>query len=399
MKRKTLVGITLTALVLTGCTAQEESYYVQNKDDAYYDMGYNVYENGLIYTQTSASGKQAYFLDYETMNSVPLCNKPNCTHGSASCISKLAFSSSLLSVIHQDYVYWFSTDWEIVDSEDGKSQEPEILTKCMRAQISTGEVETFAEIEGVFMNSAIDMVIADDVLYIIGSYEMQQDEDGTWWGAGRSGAQYLYSIDLQTAEVQNHGRVNDSPYAENSWMHGSSVFSEVQIDGIYNGKLYMHYQYVDDPQIMIDFINRNEPEIPDDFPWLYENKCFDLETGEMTVSDLPYAWWIYDNTYVYLEDDTFYVMDESGDSVAAPNIKEDDIYNVTLVNDKLWKCTSGGGFDPKTGEEITLADKYTDFGAWVMDYVNDRYVVQYFDEDYKIQFDFVTEEELRGEQE
>ena len=41
MKRKTLVGITLTALVLTGCTAQEESYYVRNKDDAYYDMGYN----------------------------------------------------------------------------------------------------------------------------------------------------------------------------------------------------------------------------------------------------------------------------------------------------------------------------------------------------------------------
>ena len=84
MKRKTLVGITLTALVLTGCTAQEESYYVRNKDDAYYDMGYNVYENGLVYTQSGASGKQAYFLDYETMNSVPLCNKPNCTHGSAS---------------------------------------------------------------------------------------------------------------------------------------------------------------------------------------------------------------------------------------------------------------------------------------------------------------------------
>ena len=41
MKRKTLVGITLTALVLTGYTAQEELYYVQNKDDAYYDMGYN----------------------------------------------------------------------------------------------------------------------------------------------------------------------------------------------------------------------------------------------------------------------------------------------------------------------------------------------------------------------
>lgn len=399
MKRKTLVGITLTALVLTGCTAQEESYYVRNKDDAYYDMGYNVYENGLVYTQSGASGKQAYFLDYETMNSVPLCNKPNCTHGSASCISKLAFSSSPLSVIHQDYVYWFSTDWEIVDSEDGKSQEPEILTKCMRAQISTGEAETFAEIEGVFMNSAINMAIVDDVLYIIGSYEMQQDEDGTWGGAGRSGAQYLYTIDLQTAEVQNHGRVNDSPYAENSWMYGSSVFPEVQIDGIYNGKLYVHYQYVDDPQIMIDFINSSEPEIPDDFPWLYENKCFDLETGEMTVSDLPYAWWIYDNTYVYLEDGTFYVMDESGASVPAPNIKEDDFYNITLVNGKLWKCTSGGGFDPKTGEEITLADKYTDFGAWVMDYVNDRYVVQYFDEDYNIQFDFVTEEELRGEKE
>lgn len=396
MKQNVFAFILLTVFCLTGCAAMEKQYYIQNKGTAYYDMSYNVYENGLIYQENY---DKAYFLDYETMSSVPLCNKPNCTHNNASCISNLCLSSSAMTFVYQDYIYWFTTDYSVIDKEDGQSQDVEILTKCMRAMISTGEVETFTEIEGVFMNHAIDLAIADDRLYIIGSREMYQDEDGTWSGASRSREQYLYSINLKTAEVVMHSHINDSPYAENNWIHGSSVFSEVEIDGIYNGKLYMHYQYVEDPQVMIDIVNSMEPADFNEIPWKYENKCFDIETGEITISELPYAWWICDDTYVYFENDSFYVMDKEGNTTQASNIKKDDWHNITFVNGRLWKCTGGGGFDPKTGEEITISDKYTEFGAWIMDYVNDKYIVQYYDKNYNMQFDFVTEEELRGEQE
>ncbi|WP_295214843.1 hypothetical protein [Ruminococcus sp.] len=396
MKRQIFTGITAAALCLTGCgTSEKESGYIRNKETAYYDMSYNVYDNGLIY---QVNYDQAYFLDYETMSSIPLCNKPNCTHSSASCISNLCLSSSPMTFVYQDYVYWFTSDSQIVDSEDGKTQRVEVLTKCMRAALSTGEVETFVEIPDVFMNSQIDMVIVGNVLYIIGGEEYHQEENGIWAGYGRSGPQYLYTINLETAQAENHGRVNDSPYAEYNWSFGGSVHSEVEIDGVYEGKIYMHYWYVDDPQLIMDAVNNKSFfDAQKEIPWQYENKCYDPKTGEMTVSDLPYAWWICDDTYVYLEGDTFYVMDQDGNAVPAPNIQKNGSYDITFVNGKLWKCTSGGGFDPKTGEVISLAEPYTADGTWILDYVNDEYVVQYYDADYNIQFDFVNEEELRGE--
>lgn len=391
MKQKIFTFAFLTIFCLTGCSAQEKQSYIQNKETAYYDIGYNVYENGLLYT---TGQNQACFLDYKTMNSVPLCNKPNCTHRDNSCISKLCLSVSSLTFVYNDHIYWFTSDYKITDAKDGKSQNAEIHTKCMRSVLNTGEAEPFAEIDGVFMNHQIDLAIVWDTLYIIGSRELYQNEDGTWGGFSRSREQYLYSLNLETAEVKNYGQINDLPYAENNWIHGSSIYSEVEIDGIYNDKLYMHYQYVKAPQIIIDFINSDrksdeEPEIP----WLYENKCLDLKTYEISVSDLPYAWWIQDNTYIYREDEAFFVMDENGNAVAADNMPDNKCYDFTFVNGKLWKCSSGNGFDPKTGEEFILNNKYSHFGAKVMDYVDGQYIVKYYDNG-NIAFDFVSEENL-----
>lgn len=398
MKKLRLFAMLLASACLTGCISSDnDDSFIQNKDNAYYDIGYNVYENGLLYLQSAQIGNELSFLDYESMCCIPLCNKPNCTHTSSDCISKFAFSESQMSFVYQDYIYWFTTDYRVIDKENGQSQDVEILTKCMRAMISTGEVETFIEIEGVFMNHAIDLAIANDRLYIIGSREMYQDEDGTWRGVSRSREQYLYSINLKTADVVMHSHINDSPHAENNWIHGGSVFSEVEIDGIYNGKLYMHYQYVEDPQVMIDIVNSMEPADFNEIPWKYENKCFDIETGEITISELPYAWWISDNTYIYQKNGVFYVMDEFGKSVAAPNITDDGIFNITYVNGIIWKCTGGGGFDPETEDEIIIADKYVNGDGKVMDYVNGNYVIQYYDENYNLCFDFVAEEELLGE--
>ena len=118
-------------------------------------MSYNVYENGLLYTVPNASGTQACFLDYETMNGVPLCNKPNCTHSDSSCVSNLCAGSFMVPVIYHDYVYWFASNYEIVDSQDGKSQTADMHTKCMRARLDTGLTETFAEIDGVMYSASV----------------------------------------------------------------------------------------------------------------------------------------------------------------------------------------------------------------------------------------------------
>lgn len=384
---------------LTACQSKEEQYHIKTKNSAYYDMSYNVYENGLLYTASKTAGTQACFLDYETMNGVPLCNKPNCTHSDLSCISNLCSGEFFVPVIYKDCIYWFTSNYKIVDSDDGKSQKPEIKTQCMKAVLDTGAVETFAEIDDVFMNSAIDLIVDKDKLYIIGSREMYQDPvDRTWSSFGRSGEQYLYSINLDSAEVHNYGRINDSPYAENNWIHGASLFSEVKMEGIYNNKLYMYYRYVEDPKIIIDYLNTDWIENGNprkDIPWIIENKCLDLKTGEITISDLPYAWCIGENHYVYEENGRFFILDENGEKTEAENMYDNDTYDFTFVNGKLWKGSINQGFDTKTIEKLSLSDKYVDKGAYVMDFVNGQYIVSYYGND-EFKFDRVSEENLIG---
>lgn len=399
MKRLICILLTFASAFFISCEKQDTEYHIKNKDTAFYDMAYNVYENGLLYTVSQTSGTQAYFLDYETMNSTPLCNKPNCTHTDSSCISGLCAGAFLVPVIYQDSVYWFTSDYKIVDSDDGKSQEAEIKTKCMKAKLDTGTVEIFAEIDGVFMNHAIDLIIDNEKLYIIGSREIYQNPiDGTWGGFSRSGEQYLYSINLESAEVQNYGQINDSPYAENNWIHGASIFSEVKMGGIYNNKLYMYYRYVEDPQIIIDYLNTDwmqDGNPRKDIPWIIENKCIDLETGEITVSDLPYAWCTGENFYVYEDNGTFYILDQNGEKTAAPNMYDNETYDFTVVNGKLWKGSINQGFDFKTGNEFVLAEKYCNSDAMIMDFINDQYIVKYY-ENGELNFDMVSESNLIG---
>ncbi|MGN0622136.1 MAG: hypothetical protein ACI4I9_09735 [Porcipelethomonas sp.] len=304
-----------------------------------------------------------------------------------------------MPVIYQDSVYWFTSDYKITDSDDGKSQEAEIKTKCMKAKLDSGTVEIFAEIDGVFMNSAIDLIIDNEKLYIIGSREVYQDPvDGTWGGFSRSGEQYLYSINLNSAEVHNYGQINDSPYAKYNWSYGASIFSEVKMGGIYNNRLYMSYRYVEDPKIITDYldtdwVNNGNPR--KDIPWIIENKCIDLETGEITVSDLPYAWCTRENFYVYEDNGTFYILDENGKKTAAKNMYDNDTYDFTVVNGKLWKGSIGQGFDIKTGNEFVLAEKYCNSDAMIMDFINDQYIVKYY-ENGELKFDMVSESNLIG---
>ena len=102
---------------------------------------------------------------------------------------------------------------------------------------------------------------------------------------GAASAQYLYSINLDSAEVQNYGLINDAPTAKYNWSYGASLWSEVKMEGIYHDKLYLYYRYVKDPQIIIDYLNTDwvENGSPrNDIPWIIENKCLDLKTGEIT---------------------------------------------------------------------------------------------------------------------
>ncbi|MBQ8010606.1 MAG: hypothetical protein IJ265_03545 [Oscillospiraceae bacterium] len=400
MKRKSCLAVIalLTAFGMAGCSENHSAdYSIQTPETSLYAYGENMYGNGMLYTIMNTA-EQAYFLDYSTMQGIPLCNMPNCTHQS-SCVSNQC-TSSLVQVVYQDNLYYFDGSWEIVDAEDGMSQSVEVKCQCKRADLTTGEIEVIAELEGVDMSHATEAVLDGNMLYIIGSYSAYQSPDGTWAYTGSGGKQYLYSIDLNSGETTDYGLVNDSPYAGNNRVvDGNSthtLYDTVTIDGVYDGKIYMHYQYVEDQQELINFLHNNGDvlvAIHTEVPWMFENKCFDLEEKTLNKSELPYAQDIAEETYIYRENGTYTILTEDGDTIAA-GMERANADSMTYVNGKLWELNVANcGFDAATGETLEIADRYLNCGARVMDYVNNQYIVQYFGES-GMMFDLVSEVNL-----
>lgn len=390
---------------LCSCGNSSTKAVIQNYPIHYYVMHANTYQNGCIYTTITESGTNiAHFVDYETLQSVPLCNKPNCTHSNESCLSYQCVSTSALPVIYQDQIYWFETDSQIVEEKDGKSTDYQFDTTCYYANLKTGEKKVFVEIPDVSMKDAVEMVIADDILYVIGCDQAYQTENGAWMEISCCGDQYLYAINLKTAEVKNYGLINDAPTAYYNWTLDYAIFFNVQLTGIYQNKLYFSYRYVDKKSDLTDYFSHVDFDDPNwsladvdaSVPWNRINKCLNLKTGEIEISDLPMAEIIGDGDYVYY-DGTFCVMDQDGNVARSPGIVRDSYHNQTFVNGKFWKGSQNVCFDPKTGEDIPLAAQYQGKDITVLDLYKGNYIIQYYgenDDNVEYRFESVPEDKL-----
>lgn len=392
-------------LVFGGCNNQQNPIdaVIQNYPNHHYISHANTYQNGSIETVYEDSTNAAYFLDYETMQLVPLCNKPNCTHKGSECLAHQCVSNSIMPVVYQDDLYWFHTTSQIVDAEDGQSTDYVFHTTLYRAALSDGEVEAFAEISGLSMKDAIEMVISDGVLYVIGCDQAFQDENGTWTEVSNCGDQYLYAIDLDTAEVKNYGLINDAPTAYYNWTTaGGGMYFEVRLQGIYQNKLYMSYRYVDDRTELTDYFDSIDYDDPNwswtsaetEINWHRVNKCLNLETGKMENSDLPCAILIENDHYIYMENGKYFVLCENGESLQSPGMEWDDFVGITFQGGKLWKGSQDICFDPEKNADIPFAEQYQGKKLIVLDYVQGKYIIRYVNDDGETIFEAVAEEEL-----
>ncbi len=378
-----------SSLCLCGCSNEkptESNYSIQTPTEFVSEYEYDRYDNGLLYHD----GDTLCFLDYNTMQGTPVCNKPNCTHKDTSCIAKLCSTAQCDPVIYKDNAYYFTATDEIVDSENGSSQTYQIHTKCMRANLHSGEVETFAEFEGLNPTGYMKTVVSGNTLYFICSDgNPVQKDNGSWSYRISGGKQYLCSLNLDDGSFQQIGLINDSPYAKNNTIIiGNSVntiYDSVEISGIYQDKIYMHYRYVENQQ---DLIEASETygamldKLYDEeyVPWVVVNRCYDLNTGDLSTSDLPYAKVIADNTYVYwdIESEQYIIRDADNTEFSAAGMKK--AYKPYLINGKLWSFIENEFYtaqcfdiEEKKVYPLKLSESTERI---VMDYVNDKYIVR-----------------------
>ena len=398
-------------IALAGCSDLESShnaqeYMITNRVPIMVSAGRNVYDNGLVYHQ----GSIAMFLDFATMQSMPICNKPNCTHSDSTCVAKscVANTNTIEPIIYHDKIYYFTSTNKIVDADDGKSQSFSIHSTCFCSNIKTGETETFLQFDNYDPTGSVNSVLIDSKWYFIASDDNAYRRNDGSWSYGMGGKQYLCCIDLETADFQNYGLVNDSPFAEyNNIREGNytgTFNAQVMIEGVYDNKIYMYYQYVTDQNELINVLESSENPLQavwTDVPWIYESKVYDIETHSLTTSNDPTRAIINSDYFVYFDTELecYRELKDNSESNLA-GFRES--WSPKIVNGKLWNLRKNENETPQvydfaTDEITNIQSMYTTYDSNIYACYDDKYIVTYIDENKQQKYVAVPEYELIGD--
>lgn len=228
MKKIQTTMLTLCAVLafgMQGCGAQTVT-----TDDSFSNFIYNTSDTVHIYKAPVASGT-AMLLDYESMETASLCNKPNCNHVKADCIV-YRLGGRNIPVFSDEKAYYFIDDPEkIVENDDGK-RVLKLGSTLYCYDMSTNLEEKICHVDGGSVTSAYGWLLHNGSIYFVSNeYSRQYDENGgvtTYATVG--GNMRLFSIRLSDGEVTDYGKLHDvnklmkyypdAPYSAETYMKG-----------------------------------------------------------------------------------------------------------------------------------------------------------------------------------
>lgn len=311
------------------------------------------YENGVV-----LDGQRAMFLDFETMEKVPLCAVPNCTHSTSDCLAKIIGSTP---VFYNGYVYFFETNGGAI-RETPEGHEFYIDSKLKKASLDSSEIEVVCEFsdcapdygyEGLVLKGNELYFVADDLNPTTSEYEVYDYSNS-------GGTHFLCSIDLDTGEYTNYGSIYDG----DKEYDGAAYSSCANITGIYKDKMYIRYSFIKDNDALQSSDNPEE---------LYEhlNFEFDFETREWKEAELPFSWSMNPETYTYYdkEAELMHVIYKDKETTFSC-----DRANIGLMeyNGKLFVQLEGRFYDLADMSEHSLGE-YNDYE--VVGYYDDSYIL------------------------
>ena len=318
MKKKTVL-ISVSVLLLTSCAeANNEPAQISVVNSSGYIAEYcdNYDEGRIVGGYYAGNGTPAKYLDYNTMKSVVLCSKPNCSHTTNDCI---ATNIGVCPLLTQDSIYFFKSNYDVKEEKNG-SREFYIDSKLCKASLETSEIETITSFTDCAPSDTRGYVFYNNRIYFTADdMDPAVDEYGAFSYSNIGGIHYLCSIDLETGDYRNYGSVYDGdkeyPSAEAS--------SSANIMGIYNGKLIVNYEFGESYE---DLAAGVFTEL------MFE---FDFDKNTITESDIPYK-------PVFLDSDTIVYYDEGTNKcviIDENNKKEIDTDRVSyasIQNNKLF---------------------------------------------------------------
>jgi hypothetical protein len=399
MRKK--IAFILSVLLFTGCSdnTTKSNYSIGEPIQSTISNYSNSYKNGALYD----SNDSIYFLNFDLMSSTPLCNKPNCDHKKSDCISKLITNDSTTStppIVYHDKVYYFSYNDKIVQGNNKSETTYEVDGTLSGIDLNTGEVNKICSLDDMEATSTDTLLLQDNLLYFIANNGSLQATDGTWQYFSTAGKQWICSVNLETGELTNYGRVNEDEKVDTTLfsVDNSSfgINGNVRIDGIYQNKIYMHYYYVSDQDSFLKYFEQyNTFPDSDEEMWETSYVVFDIETNEISMN-------VSTETIIATADHCIYwngkqYVDES-------NGQQNELNNIskykyaTIYNDIVWFSDIQRKYteivDLNTDKVYQLKSAYQLLNLRILAKLNDDYIVETFNDDNSISFEKVPESSL-----
>ena len=174
MRARATVPILLSiALFISGCatpTTQSQENY-----DSFSSVFSNITDTACYFR---SSDNQITVLDYETMKTLPLCNRTNCKHDKDDCISH-RLNGNIPLISGTSLYYFIDTGNYMTQGEDGKPY-LEIGSTLYRFDLTTNQEEKLFHIDGVSVATQITygMLLHDGTIYFLGNH-LSIDYDDT----------------------------------------------------------------------------------------------------------------------------------------------------------------------------------------------------------------------------
>lgn len=341
MKRKFHRMLCILPLLLfaQGCGTQPAA-----ASDSFSDGWTNRADSMLIYKTSGSGNFITRILDYETMETASLCNKPNCTHHASDCIVHRLGRN--VPVFSEGKAYYFIADLpELADSENG-DRVLKVASALYSYDLASNTETKLCDIAGGSVESEKGWLLHDGKLWFVSNEcSAWGDGNGHFFGTSTNGGENrLQSVSLSDLKRTDYGTMYPrSMLAETYPQVTNSICA--MIAGLFENKIYYNVWFLKKAPAGMDDI----PEIG-----IYVS-CFDLSDGTFhgqpeRAEDIEFGKAAFvSEDYLAIAGDRKIIVYRAGSK--EPVVFMDDSFNQNIrisVFDGLLFCENGKVYDLET---------------------------------------------------
>ena len=291
--------------------------------------------------------KQAAVLDYDSMKTTMLCNKPNCTHAGDDCIENRPNGS--IPVFGEQCAYYFVDDEPRIEQNSEGKADLVLSSALCRYDFGSNTEKQLMQVQDACVGENCKGLLLDhDVLYFVeNKLGRTYDEAGALdYYRSHGGALSLHAVSLSDMKVSDLCELYDVEALEQYYpLAGNS--GSVTMQGKYDNKIYFNVVFALDE-------TGAKPG--------YYVTYYDLTDGSYHGTPEDYAK-IESGKVMYLSDDALVICRNDGKAEvyrkenAEPVILEDEyyfVYGSDIMVDQDYLFCADKVFDLNTGESRNL---------------------------------------------